>query len=154
MTMRITAIASVLVAALGVVPPRADSECVPSGETMRVRVTLEPPVGIEVAGVVVAVSYPTATLVIPGTGVEAGRAAVSATPAGASTASEDRDGELRQVVGQATPLPPGPLFEVTFRRCEGAAPAVAGDLLCRVVDASDAKTNAIEGVRCRVAVPS
>lgn len=150
--MRLAVVAAIVVA--GLASPGRAGECVTSEGTLRVRVELEPPDGIDVAGVVVAVSYPTDKLAIVGSGADAGRAAVSGTPPGASTASEDRDGELRQVVAQATPLAKGPLFDVSLRRCEKAPPAMAGDLSCRVIDASDAKTNAVEGVRCRVAVPS
>lgn len=152
--MKRNAIVSMVVVALWSAPAWAGAECVPSGETMRVRITLAPPVGVDVAGVVVAVSYPTTKLVIPGTGVDAGRAAVGATPAGASTASEDRDGELRQVVGHAKPLALGPLFEVTFRRCEDAAPALASEVSCWVLDASDANTNKLDGIGCRVEASS
>jgi hypothetical protein len=136
-------------AAIAAAPVLAGAECTPTTATQLLRVTLEPPAGVEVAGVVLALSYPTDTVVIPGRGAEAGRAAVSGLPAGAAAASDDREGELRQVVATADALPPGTLFEVTFRRCEGAKVATESDFSCRVIDASDAKTTKVTDARCR-----
>lgn len=135
-------------------PVWARTECVAGKVTERVRVSIQPPEGIDVAGCVVAVTYAPDKLVIPGRGAEAGRAAVGRTPEGAVTASEDRDGELRQVVGKAGALPGGPIFEVTFQRCEGAGTPGAGDVSCRVIDASDPKSTKVDGVRCTVSTSS
>lgn len=130
------------------------AECTPVAETSRIRVTLEPPAGVQIAGVVIAVSYPADKLVIEGQGKDAGLSAVTGTPSGAVVASDDRDGELRQVIAQPKALEPGNLFEVTFHRCDGAAPAMPNELSCRVLDASDTMTTKIDGVRCSVAAAS
>jgi hypothetical protein len=130
------------------------AECVAAKTTTRVQVTIEPPDGVGVAGCVIAVTYAQDKLVIPGRGTAAGRAAVDRTPEGAVTASDDRDGELRQVVGKANALPPGPLFEVTFRRCEGAGAPGAADVSCRVIDASDPMSTKVGGVRCTISTSS
>jgi hypothetical protein len=137
-----------------VAPAGAHAECVPGTASARVQVRIQPPAGVEVAGCVVVVTYPQDKLVIPGRGPEAGRAAVGGTPVGAVTASDDRDGELRQVVGKANALPGGALFDVTFRRCDGAGLPDAGDVSCRVIDASDSKSTKVDGVRCTVSTPS
>ena len=130
------------------------AECKPAAESLRIRVTLEPPPGVQIAGVVIAVTYPTDKLVIEGQGKDAGLSAVTSTPSGAVVASDDRDGELRQVIASPKALAPGKLFDVTFKRCEGAAPAMPSELSCRVLDASDTKTTKVDGVRCSVAAAS
>jgi hypothetical protein len=137
-----------------IAPVYAVAECLPTDVTQRVQVSLEPPAGIQVAGVVVAVSYPPDKLVIEGQGADGARAAVSATPVGTVTASEDRDGELRQVVAQAKALAAGPLFEVTFQRCEGAGTPAPGELSCRVIDASDPMSTKVSGARCSIGTAS
>jgi hypothetical protein len=139
---------ALVLAAWTLVAGRAVAECTPTAVTARVRVRVEPPEGIEVAGVVTVLTYPADKLTIAGRGPDAGRKAVSALPAGAATASDDLDGELRQVVAQPTPLWAGPLFEVTFHRCEGGGVPVPSDLLCRVIDASDPKSTKVTGTRC------
>jgi hypothetical protein len=136
------------------VPGPLRAECRPAEATQRVRVSFEPPTGIHVAGLVVVVSYPADKLVIAGQGTEAGRAAVSGTPPGTVTASEDRDGELRQVIGQAKALANGPLFDVTFHRCDGAGAPAPSEVSCRVVDASDPMATKVQDVRCSVATAS
>jgi hypothetical protein len=143
-----------LVFALVLGPHPLLAECRPTDATQRVRVNVEPPAGIQVAGVVVALRYPPDKLVIEGQGADAGREAVSATPSGTVTASDDRDGELRQVVAQAKALAAGPLFEVTFRRCEGAGTPAPGEVSCRVIDASDAMSTKVADVRCSVGTAS
>jgi hypothetical protein len=150
--MRIPSI--LLLLALAASPVPAVAECRPSDATRRVRVAFEPPAGLQVAGLVIAVSYPADKLVIVGRGADAGRAAVSGTPAGTVTASEDRDGELRQVVAQAKALPAGPLFEVTFHECDGAVALAPGEVSCRVLDASDPMSTKVPGVRCTVSTSS
>jgi hypothetical protein len=124
--------------------------CEPGASTTRVRVSLQPPEGIEVAAVVVSLGYPTEKLVIEGRGAQAGRSAVANTPPGAVTASDDLDGELRQVVAKPSPLAAGPIFDVTLKRCAGSADAAADELTCRVIDASDPMSTKISGARCLV----
>ena len=118
------------------------------------RVSVAPPAGLQVAGLVVVVSYPADKLVIAGRGMEAGRAAVSGTPEGSVTASEDRDGELRQVVGKAKALASGAIFDVTFHQCEGAGAPAPGEVSCRVIDASDAMSTKVPDVGCSVGTAS
>jgi hypothetical protein len=147
--MRITA---TLLLAVALAATGARAECLPSSETVRVRISLQPAKNIEVAGVVLSVAYPADTLVIAGRGKEAGRAAVSKTPDGAFTAFDDRDGELRLVVGKAQALQLDPICEITFHRCEGAKRATPNDVSCRVTDASDPATNKLDSqdIRCAV----
>jgi len=124
--------------------------CEPGSATTRVRVSLQPPEGIDVAAVVISLGYPTEKLVIEGQGPQAGRSVVANTPAGAVTASDDMDGELRQVVAKPSPLAAGPIFDVTLKRCAGSADAVANELTCRVIDASDPMSTKVSGARCLV----
>ena len=140
----------VLLAAFVSVTPALVHACEAGASTTRVRVSFQPPEGIEVAAVVVSLSYPTEKLVIEGHGVQAGRAAVANTPAGAVTASDDLDGELRQVVAKPSALKAGPIFDVTLKRCAGSADAVADELTCRVIDASDPMSTKVSGARCIV----
>jgi hypothetical protein len=145
---------ALLLFAILVAPVHALAECRPSDATQRVRVSFNPPEGIQVAGLVVVVNYPPDKLVIEGQGAAAGRSAVSDTPEGTVTASEDRDGELRQVIGQAKALAAGPIFEVTFHRCDGASAPAPGEVSCRVIDASDPKSTKVVDVRCSVGTAS
>jgi hypothetical protein len=134
--------------------PPAGAECRPSDATERVRVTLTPPEGLEIAGAVVTLAYPADKLVIEGRGREAAQGAVGAFPEGTVTVAEDHDGELRLVIAKAKALKVAPLFEATFHRCEGGkAPAIA-ELSCRVTDASDPVTGKIKDVRCSVSTAS
>lgn len=147
-------IAILLLLVTAAAPAAGGTECRPTDVTERVQVSLAPPAGIRVAGVVVAVGYPQDKLVIAGQGVAAGRAAVTGTPAGTVTASEDRDGELRQVIGQAKALAAGPIFDVTFHRCEGAGAPAPGEVSCRVIDASDPMSTKVVGARCSIRAAS
>jgi hypothetical protein len=143
-----------LLLAIVAAPARVMAECRPSDATQRVRVSVEAPAGIQVAGLVIAVSYPPDKLVIEGQGAAAGRSAVSDTPEGTVTASEDRDGELRQVIAQAKALAAGPIFTVTFHRCDGASAPAPGEVSCRVIDASDPMSTKVPDVRCSVGTAS
>jgi hypothetical protein len=130
--------------------PAAAEDCEPDGSyAVRVRYALATD-GLPPAGIVVAVRYPTGKLSIPGRGPEAGKAAVRGLPQHAAAASDDRDGEFRQVVALPGDLPEKQLFEVGFARCAGAAPPEPAELSCEVIEASDSKTNQIGHVRCVV----
>jgi hypothetical protein len=143
-----------LLLAIAAAPAHVMAECRPSAATQRVRVSFEAPAGLQVAGLVIAVSYPPDKLVIEGQGAAAGRSAVSDTPEGTVTASEDRDGELRQVIAQAKALAIGPIFEVTFHRCDGASAPATGEVSCRVLDASDPMSTKVADVRCSIGTAS
>jgi len=127
----------------------ASEDCHPEGSyAVRVQYTLATD-GLPPAGIVLAVRYPIDKLSIPGRGPEAGKMAVRGLPEHAAAASDDRDGELRQVVALPGDLPEN-LFEIRFARCADAAPPEPAELSCEVIEASDSKTNQIGHVRCVV----
>jgi hypothetical protein len=60
---------------------------------------------------------------------------------------------VRGVVADDMAVPPGPIFELKFQDCTGAAAPLAGEFNCRVLDATDPSTNLVTGVTCSVTIP-
>lgn len=123
-----------------------------SGSDRQVNVNFTPPVGVGVAGITVLVNYPEGKVSIPGSGNGIPAGIITNTPAGASSNSNDFDHALRQVVVNASNMPPGLLFRIHFENCTSAPAPVAGDFTCTVLDASDQNGNDVTGVTC-TAIP-
>ena len=119
----LTAIALVVAATLP--PAQASAECRTDGSyVLGIRYEVDVN-GLPPAGMMVSVKYPTGKVVIPGAGAEAAKKAVRKLPENSTSASEDKDGELKVVVALPTDLPKEQLFEISFERCEGSdAPAI------------------------------
>jgi hypothetical protein len=142
----LTAIALVVAATLP--PAQASAECRTDGSyVLGIRYELEVN-GLPPAGMMVSVTYPIEKVVIPGSGSEAAKKAVRKLPENSTSASEDKDGELKVVMALPTDLPKEQLFEVAFERCEGSDPPAIEDFSCSVVSAADKATNPITYVRC------
>jgi cysteine-rich repeat protein len=116
-------------------------------------VNFAPPVGVGVAGITVLVNYPEGKVIIPGSGNGLPAGTITNTPSGASANSNDFDHALREVVVNATNMPPGLLFRIHTQNCQGAPAPAAADFTCTVLDASDQNGNDVSGVTCTVAVP-
>lgn len=123
--------------------------CTASGETLDGDVRFTPPAGTALAAVQVFLTYPEATVRIPGRGN--GNQVLdrfSNTVDIASYSFNDQDyGAAVLAFTDGATIPAGRLFTVTFDRCGAAPPADA--FACRVVSASPSP----DGVTCTVAIP-
>jgi len=60
---------------------------------------------------------------------------------------------VRGVMADSTAVPPGPIFQLKFQDCSGAAAPIAGEFNCRVLDASDPFSNPLASVTCSASLP-
>jgi hypothetical protein len=50
-------------------------------------------------------------------------------------------------------VPHGPVFQLKFQDCQGAAAPIAGEFNCYVLDASDPFSNKLTNVTCSASLP-
>ncbi len=127
----------------------APHACTPSKRPHRVRVELTPLTGHDVSTAMLRVSYRNATLSLPGQGTEPSvRERVKGAIDGASLTVNDLGYALRLVVSKVS-LAPGPVADVTFDVCQGAAAPTADDVAC-TVEASAGIGGPVSGASCQV----
>jgi len=125
------------------------SECTPAaGAPQVVRVRWHAPEGAPLGAAVVALTYPTASLLVPGRGSAIPGDTRVEGPAGAMLAVSDEDGTMRIVLADAKGMEGDVVARVRFRRCENAEAPAPDSLECRVLDASDDHANPLAGVTC------
>jgi len=140
--------------------------CTPIAGTVRqVTVRFAAPSGIDVAGLTLLLNYPEQKVFMPPAGPQAQIAAANFVPSyppaevfirGADLAPAGSTGSghaVRGVMADSTAVPPGPIFQLKFQDCQGAAAPIAGEFNCRVVDASDPFSNPLAGVTCSASLP-
>jgi len=139
------------------VPPAAtdaSSDCVSGKVVQKIAVTLTPPEGSDISTVAFDITYDAARVAIPGErDAESVKQRVQGFPAGAITAVNDKNGEVRVVLAGTKPLPVAeePVFFVSFDVCQGAEPPVVSDYAC-VASGCVAMTVPVEGCTCAVAI--
>lgn len=130
-------------------PPLA--ECTPAEDAAHVaRVRLEGPTGAPIGAASIVVEYPTASLVVPGTGSAVPADTRVEGPVGAMLAVSDADGALRIVVANPKGMEGEVVVRVRLRRCRGADAPAEDALRCRVLDASDDHANVLRDLGCSV----
>jgi hypothetical protein len=140
--------------------------CTPIAGTVRpVTVSFTPPAGVNVAGLTLLLNYPEGKVFIPPAGPQVQISATYFVPSyppanvfirGADLAPAGSTGSghaVRGVMADSEAVPPGPIFQLKFQDCEGAAAPLAGEFNCRVLDASDPFSNPLQGVTCGVTLP-
>jgi hypothetical protein len=127
-------------------------DCIPLiSSSFPLEVSFTPPAGANIGGVTVLLIYPEGKVEIPGPPIPPG--VITDLPPGAFPIALDLDHALRGTVAITGVIPPGPLFTVNFRQCEGADAPGAWEFACRVLDATDPFSNPVAGVTCTVASP-
>lgn len=99
-----------------------------------------------VAGITIALDYPEGKVSILGSG---GAAENWSNLQGSAASVNDFDHAVRFLVADAAPLVAGPLVEIDFHDCMGAAAPIDAEFPCTVVSAADAAGKAVtKGVTC------
>jgi hypothetical protein len=122
-----------------------------------VTVSFSPPPGLDVAGLTLLMNYPEQKVFMPPAGAQtqigAANFAPLYPPAEVLIRGADLTHAVRGLVADSATVPPGPIFQLTFQDCEGAASPVAGEFNCVVLDATDPFTTPVAGVTCSVTLP-
>ena len=138
-------------------PALGDEPCrlVPdSDQAVTIGLAVTDPDGTLVAGATVVVDHPEGKIGIVGEGITLPKTTIAGQPPDAVTSANDLGDAVRVVIARAGPLPTNaPLFTLHFQRCAGTPAVVAGDISCKVIDASDPSANKIRGVGCTVTIP-
>lgn len=119
--------------------------------------SFSPPPGLDVAGLTLLMNYPEQKVFMPPAGAQtqigAANFAPLYPPAEVLIRGADLTHAVRGLVADSATVPPGPIFQLTFQDCEGAASLVAGEFNCVVLDATDPFTTPVAGVTCSVTLP-
>lgn len=140
--------------------------CTPVAATVRqVTVSFATPAGVDVAALTLLLDYPEHKVFMPPGGPQTTIGSANFVPLyppaevlirGADLAPAGSTGSghaVRGLVADSTAVPAGPIFQLKFQDCEGAAAPVAGEFICTVLDATDPFTNQVGGVSCSVTLP-
>ena len=115
----------------------------------------------DLAGLVVDLNYPGASVEIPGSGsddsviervTDVSGAAGFSSIEDLDTNSDGIDDQLHNVYAAAANIPPGNFEEVLFDCVAGASAPPSGAFSCSVSDTADSQANPVEGVACAVTV--
>lgn len=140
--------------------------CTPVAGTVRqVTVSFTPPAGVEVAGLTLLMNYPEQKVFMPPGGPQSTISSANFVPLypsadvllrGADLAPAGSTGSghaVRGLMADTEAVPAGPIFQLKFQDCQGAAAPLAGEFNCTVLNASDPSTNPLSGVTCSVTIP-
>jgi hypothetical protein len=140
--------------------------CTPVAGTVRqVTVSFASPAGVDVAALTLLMNYPEQKVFMPPAGPQAQIGAANYVPLYPSSEVLIRGADLapagstgsghaeRGHVADSTPVPPGPIYQLRYQDCKGAAAPSAGEFNCAVLDATDPFTNQVSGVTCSVTLP-
>lgn len=140
--------------------------CTPvAGSVRQVTVSFTPPPGIDIAALTLLMNYPEQKVFMPPAGPQAQIGAANFVPLyppaevfirGADLAPAGSTGSghaVRGLMADSTAVPAGPIFQLKFQDCQGAAAPIPGEFNCTVLDATDPFTNQVSGVTCGVTVP-
>lgn len=139
--------------------------CTPVAGTVRqVTVAFTPPAGVDVAALTLLMNYPEGKVFMPPAGPQttigsANFVALLPTSVllrGSDLAPAGSTGSghaVRGLMAATAAVEPGPIFQLKFQDCQGAAAPIAGEFNCRVLEASDPFTNQVGGVQCSVTLP-
>jgi cysteine-rich repeat protein len=113
----------------------------------------------DLAGLVVDLNYPVASVDLPGSGsddsviervTDVSGAAGFSSIQDLDTNNDDTDDQLHNVYAATQNIPPGPFEAVVFDCRPGAQAPPAGAFVCTVSDTVDSQANPVEGVGCKV----
>jgi cysteine-rich repeat protein len=140
--------------------------CTPVAGTVRqATVSFATPLGVDVAALTLLLNYPEQKVFMPPAGPQSTIGSANFVPLypssevlirGADLAPAGSTGSghaVRGLVADSTAVPAGPIFQLRFQDCQGAAAPVAGEFVCAVLDATDPFTNQVGGVTCSVTLP-
>jgi hypothetical protein len=139
--------------------------CSPDTGTVRlVTVAFDAPAGVNVAGLTLFLNYPEQKVFLPPAGPNASLGSpslvrlyptsqVTLLAADLGTAGIDSGYAVRALMGSLSPVPHGPIFQLTFQDCMGAAAPIPGDFNCTVLSATDPGSNPLGNVTCYAMLP-
>lgn len=139
--------------------PTPGSQC----ENLKVTVALvyDAQVVPDLAGLVVDLNYPGASVDLPGSGsddsviervTDVSGAAGFSSIQDLDTSNDGTDDQLHNVYAATQNIPPGPFEAVVFDCRPGAQAPPPGAFVCTVSDTADSQGNPVEGVNCGVEV--
>jgi hypothetical protein len=131
----------------------------------QVTVSFSAPANVDVAALTLLLNYPEEKVFMPPAGPQSQIPTTNFVPSYPSSQVLIRAADLapagstgsghavRGVVADSEAVPHGPIFQLKFQDCQGAAAPIAGEFNCRVLDASDPFSNALSTVTCSVTLP-
>jgi cysteine-rich repeat protein len=141
------------------------ASCTPdTGSARVVTVAFDAPAGVNVAGLTLFLNYPEQKVFLPpaGPNVSLGSPSlvrlyptsqVTLLAADLGTAGVDSGYAVRALMGSLNPVPHGPIFQLTFQDCLGAAVPLPGEFNCTVLSATDPGSNPLANVTCYATLP-